>query len=208
MELFPQIMENVNRASKLPIDPDRKVLLDSLTSYIAKKINQNEAVALNFICTHNSRRSQFAQVWSHALSHYFELPISSHSGGTEVTAFAEAAVESLERMGFPVEQSGGMNPHYVLWSGPADKRLTCYSKLYDDPSLAEQQFAAIMTCSSAEENCPFIPNAEKRFSLNYEDPKAFDGTFEQDERYDERSLQICSELYYALSNVKQQLTGS
>ena len=59
-----------------------------------------------------------------------------------------------------------------------------------------------MTCSHADENCPFIAGAEKRIPITYEDPKKFDNTPEQLAKYNERSLQIATELFYVFSKVK------
>ena len=60
-----------------------------------------------------------------------------------------------------------------------------------------------MTCSSADEGCPFIAGAEKRIPVTYEDPKAFDNTSQQAEKYEERSLQIAAEMFYVFSQIKQ-----
>ena len=58
-----------------------------------------------------------------------------------------------------------------------------------------------MTCTHADENCPFIPGAEKRISLPFEDPKAFDDTSEEAEQYDKRSLQIATEMKYVFNEL-------
>lgn len=58
-----------------------------------------------------------------------------------------------------------------------------------------------MTCSSADQGCPFIAGAEKRIPITYEDPKLFDGTTEQDEQYASRSQQIAIEMYYVFLNI-------
>ena len=65
------------------------------------------------------------------------------------------------------------------------------------------QFAAIMTCSHADENCPFIPGTEKRIPVRYEDPKSFDDTREESVMYDQRSMQIASEMFYVFSKVRE-----
>ena len=59
-----------------------------------------------------------------------------------------------------------------------------------------------MTCSQAEKDCPFIPGAEKRIPITYEDPKAFDNTPQQAEKYMERSLQIANEMFYVFSKIQ------
>jgi arsenate reductase len=59
-----------------------------------------------------------------------------------------------------------------------------------------------MTCSQADEGCPFITGAEKRIPITYDDPKAFDNTPQQATKYKERSLEIATELFYVFSMIK------
>jgi arsenate reductase len=59
-----------------------------------------------------------------------------------------------------------------------------------------------MTCSEADRNCPNVVGATLRLPLPYEDPKAADDTPEEAARYDERSLQIATELLYVFSQVR------
>jgi arsenate reductase len=77
-----------------------------------------------------------------------------------------------------------------------------FSKLFDDAINQFDHFAAVMTCDHADENCPFIPGTEQRISVQYADPKAFDGTSEEAARYDERSFQIASEMFYVFSKIQ------
>ena len=58
-----------------------------------------------------------------------------------------------------------------------------------------------MTCSQADGGCPFIVGAEKRIPVTFEDPKVFDNTAQQAEKYKERSLQIATELFYVFSQI-------
>ena len=73
----------------------------------------------------------------------------------------------------------------------------------DDDFNPKSDFAAIMTCSQADEGCPFVPGAEKRIPITYEDPKAFDGTPEQAQKYRERSEQIATEMFYVFSQIQK-----
>ena len=59
-----------------------------------------------------------------------------------------------------------------------------------------------MTCSHADENCPVVTGMEKRISLPYNDPKDFDGTPQEAEKYSERVIEIGTEILYAFSQVK------
>jgi arsenate reductase len=58
-----------------------------------------------------------------------------------------------------------------------------------------------MTCAHADKNCPFITWAEKRISIQYNDPKGFDDTPQETKKYDERSIQIASEFFYVFNKV-------
>ena len=82
------------------IDDNRKSLLQPLCDYIRSKIKQKAEVNLNFICTHNSRRSQLSQVWAKVLSDFYRVDINTFSGGIKITACDERTIASLKRMGF------------------------------------------------------------------------------------------------------------
>jgi len=182
------------------IPDNRRADLQKLTNYIQHRLEKEEVVQLNFICTHNSRRSHISQIWARTAAHYFGLEnIQCFSGGTEATAFNKRAVAAMKRTGFHIEMATiGHNPHYQVYCGDHLLPIEIFSKIYHDDSNPKQDFAAIMTCDYADANCPFIPNAQ-RFSLTYEDPKLADNTTEEAERYDERVRQIGRELFFAMS---------
>jgi arsenate reductase len=202
MNLYPTLQATIEKAKSLEMPEDRIPILQDFIDYIQKKKDANQPVNLNFICTHNSRRSQFSQIWAKTAAEFCGVDINSFSGGVEVTAFNERAVASIKRAGFKVTQKGVGNPKYFVFYSDDEDPIITFSKLYDDSANAPKGFAAIMTCSHADENCPFIPGAEARIPVRYEDPKAFDGTPEESDRYDERSLQIASEMLYVFSKVK------
>ena len=178
-------------------DPRKHKLID-----IADYIRPKELAKLNFICTHNSRRSHFCQIWSTVMAEYLGLEnIESYSGGTKATAFNPRAVEAIKRAGFKVDNPGGENPKYKVYFGDKSEPLICFSKMFDDPHNPPKDFAAIMTCSDADANCPVVPGAKKRFSIPYIDPKESDGTPQEVEIYDERCNQIASEMYYLMLQV-------
>lgn len=153
-----------------------------------------------YICTHNSRRSHFGQIWAQVAANYFEITnVNSFSGGTEATSFNSNAIYALINQGFIVKkQSNSQNPMYHVYFGE-DCYTCCFSKVYDYETNPKNNFAAIMTCSDAEENCPFIPGVEIRIATTYEDPKKFDNTELQDYKYLERSKQIAIETLYVFS---------
>jgi len=201
MSILPKISTFINCISTEELANDRKELLQVLIDYIIKKQNSEDGVNLNFICTHNSRRSQFAQVWATIAAMHFGIDVSCYSGGTEVTAFNKRAVSSLIRSGYKITQEGNENPVYSLIYDENADAIIAYSKLFDARVNPTKDFAAVMTCSDADANCPFIAGAEKRIPLHYEDPKDFDDLAEEEMKYDERSHQIASEMFYVFSQI-------
>ena len=191
----------IRLAFKQNISSIRKVLLTEIIDYIKSKIDNNQEINLNFICTHNSRRSQLSQVWAKVASVYYGIEINSYSGGVEVTAFNERAIDSLVRSGFSILFENSINPKYEISYSENENPIIAFSKLFDDDFNKADYFAAIMTCSDADENCPYIPKAEKRIPLRYDDPKSHDDTPIESEKYDERSLQIASEMFYIFSQI-------
>lgn len=183
------------------IPKERKEILDLLIHYLQEKMDKKEPIHLNFICTHNSRRSQFAQLWAQVAADHFAVPVHTYSGGVEVTEFNPRAIKSLQRFGFNVESKGEVNPHYFIKWSPS-KSLEMFSKTYDDSFNTSSKFCAIMTCSHADENCPLIHGCDERIPVRYEDPKIFDNTNQESEKYDERSNEIGQEMFYVFSQVK------
>ena len=185
------------------ISPERQQLLRKIADYIRRKKAEGSTVNLVYICTHNSRRSHFGQIWAHVAADYYGIDkVYTYSGGTEATAFNTNAINALKRIGFAIHiMKEGTNPVYHIIHDESSSPSVCFSKVYDDVANPQSSFAAIMTCSDAEENCPFIPGVELRIGTTYDDPKAFDNTPLQDSKYDERCRQIARETFYVFSLV-------
>ncbi|WP_199271548.1 low molecular weight phosphatase family protein [Cellulophaga sp. L1A9] len=202
--LFAPIENVIASLQPNTVTEERKQTLQPLVDYIQSKVETDQSVRLNFICTHNSRRSHLSQVWAQAIANYLNIKnVSAYSGGTEATALFPMAAETLKSAGFQIKTlSEGTNPVYSIKYAPNEAPIIGFSKKYDDSFNPESEFAAIMTCSQADGGCPFIAGAEKRIPITFEDPKAFDNTPQQAEKYKERSLQIATELLYVFSNIK------
>jgi arsenate reductase len=191
----------VEKLSIAHLSPKRKEELALLIDYIKTKKAQNKPLHLNFICTHNSRRSQFSQLWAKVMAHYHGIDCNTYSGGVEVTACNERVINTLLSQGFNIKtKENGENPYYQISMG-GEHFGGFFSKLYDDPSSPSKSFAAVMTCAHADENCPFIPGAEQRITVRYKDPKAFDNTPEEKTAYYNKSIEIATEMYYIFSSI-------
>ena len=203
------MLENLSKTIKsieeIVVSAERKAILQSLVDYIQKKVNANEEIRLNFICTHNSRRSHLSQIWAQTMAFQFGIKnVFCYSGGTEATAMFPKVAETLSRQGFQIQQlSQEKNPVYAVKLGGSLHPVIGFSKRFDDDFNPHNGFAAIMTCSQADQGCPFVLGSEKRIPITYNDPKAFDGTPQQTEKYAERSLEIGTELCYVFSQIKK-----
>lgn len=200
-ELARYVEQRVDEFAQIP--PERRQTLEQLAQYIHQSTAQQRTAELTFICTHNSRRSHLSQVWARvAAAHYGIQPVRTYSGGTEVTAFNPRAVAALRRCGLSIStEDRGANPHYQVRFSPTAAAEICFSKTFDSPPNPAAGFAAVMTCSDADDACPTVPGAELRVAIRYDDPKIADDTPQEAERYDERSRQIAREMLYTFSRV-------
>ena|SRR5690554_3765849 len=202
--LVPEVQAFVEGLELSSIPQERQEVLSKLAAFVQIKMDKNEKINLNFICTHNSRRSQLCQVWAQVAAYYFGIEnLQTFSGGTETTAFHPNAVQALAQSGLSISREDhATNPFYHVHYAPEADPLRCFSKVYNDP-FNPTPFVAVMTCSDAETHCPFIREAEARFSVKYEDPKKSDSTPLQESVYAERSRQIATEMMYLFSEVKK-----
>ncbi|GAA6765672.1 protein-tyrosine-phosphatase [Flavobacterium petrolei] len=203
--LYTEIENTIKTFDFKQISEERKSVLQPLVDFIQSKVNIRQEIRLNLICTHNSRRSHLSQVWAQTAAAYYNIKnVSCYSGGTEATALFPMVAETLQYSGFKVKAiSEGKNPVYSIKFSANELPVIGFSKTYDDDFNPESEFAAIMTCSQADGGCPFIAGAEKRIPVTFEDPKVSDGTPQQKQIYQERSLQIGTEMFYVFSKIKQ-----
>jgi protein-tyrosine-phosphatase len=203
--LYPEVQTYIE---SLPEDFDRipeerKEALRKLAASVGSRVAANEEVRINFICTHNSRRSHLSQIWAQTAAWYYGFNmVQCYSGGTETTAFNPRAVRALQQAGLVIEQQDSTaNPLYVVSYASEAEPLKAFSKVFDDPFNPQSGFIAVMTCSEADEACPVIPNATQRFSLPFEDPKVSDDTPTEEAVYSERCRQIATEMFYLFSAI-------
>lgn len=205
--MFEQIRLRLEQAAaKLEEIPEiRKERLKLLSNFLQTKVDQQEPLELVFVCTHNSRRSVFAQIAAAVAAKYYGIAnLETFSAGTVATAVHVNTIEALRSFGFEIEmQDQSTNPNYLV-AYSDEVALTCFSKTLDHDSLPKSGFAAVMTCADAELNCPFIEGAAYRIGLTYEDPKIADHTAMQNLVYQERFNEILMECLFVCSQIQQK----
>lgn len=205
--------ERQNEFSLIP--EERKESLKKISAYIKEKISQKDTAKLIFICTHNSRRSQFGQVWASIASQYYKFSasqIQTFSGGTEATACNPRTVSALQRAGVQISKVNELsapitvanNPRYEVILNLAKKKQFIYlfSKKYDEETNPNDDFCAVLVCSQADESCPAVRGASKRIYHGYEDPKKSDNSPEEEQTYNETCKLIAREMMYVFSEAK------
>jgi arsenate reductase len=202
--MYKEISKQIERFSSENISKDRIEVLQPLVKYIQTKKNNNQTIRLNFICTHNSRRSHLSQIWAQTMAFHFGIKnVFCFSGGTEATAMFPKIAETLRNQGFQILQiSESQNPVYAVKYAENESPVICFSKTYSHDFNPKTQFGAIMTCNNADEGCPLVFGAEARFPIKYDDPKAFDGTALQSQKYAECSWEIAQEMWWVFSQIK------
>ncbi|GGH13270.1 protein-tyrosine-phosphatase [Sphingobacterium alkalisoli] len=201
--MYKELSQTIKSVQQQIVSEERKEILQPLVDFIQLKVKKGENVNINFICTHNSRRSHFAQIWAQAAAFHYNIPnVYCYSGGTEETALFPKVAETLSNQGFTIFKiAEGNNPVYAVKYDDSALPVIGFSKKYDSLFNPSASFAAVMTCSQADGGCPFIAGAEKRIPITFEDPKISDNTPEQTEVYSERSLQIAAEMSHVFSQI-------
>ena len=199
----PDFNKFFSRIDSFTPNQKRKKRLDNIASVINENLNRTRSII--FLCTHNSRRSQFCQIWSSTASYYYNIPVNCYSGGTEITECNKRVIKSIINNGFLVTGNDkNKNPEYLV-AISANKTIKLFSKLFKKSINNDRTFIAVMTCSDADKNCPYIPGAEKRISLKYDDPKEFDNTALEIKKYEECSYKIATEIFYVFSEVSKKI---
>ena len=167
----------------------QRARLNNIVSGLNKFLNECNTVV--FLCTHNSRRSQYCEIWSKYFSSTYKNKINFFSAGVVKTKVHKQIYKSLERVGIEVDKNLSINIE-TLPISPFSKTLN---------EIEEKKFISIMTCSDSEKTCPVDARSLINLKLFYEDPKIYDNTTQEDEEYDKTSFMIACEINFILKNI-------
>ncbi|HRK74373.1 MAG TPA: hypothetical protein PLL64_08870, partial [Rhodothermales bacterium] len=132
--MYKEISKCIEQFSSVNISGNRKQALQSLVDYIQNKSNLKKVIRLNFICTHNSRRSHLSQIWAQTMAFHFGIKnVFCYSGGTEATAMFPKVAETLADQGFQIKKlSETDNPVYAVKYDENENSIICFSKAYNN----------------------------------------------------------------------------
>lgn len=182
------------------ISAERKAKLSNISKAIATRISTEGQAVVQFVCTHNSRRSQAAEFLLDIIARHFKVSIAAISAGTESTAFNERMISAFEFYGFSFIKYGlDENPLYIYQENFQD--LYYYSKSYEEELIVYDKKIVVTVCDDASENCPVIPGTFDRFHLNFKDPKHSDNSPQEEATYRNKIIEIGSEMYWLVTQI-------
>jgi len=116
-------------------------------------------IKILFVCIHNSARSQMAEAF---VNNAGLENIQAESAGVEKGSLNPVVVEAMKEIGIDISGNSTNTVQEKIDSG----------KYYD---------YVITVCDQASgERCPIFPgDAYKRMHIEFEDPSAFQGTYEE-----------------------------
>lgn len=201
--LVDYISERLNEFSQ--ITRGRRRSLERLAALISGRAPAGSDKLIVFFCTHNSRRSQMAQIWAATAAHHFAVKgVIFQSAGILATKVDRRTIETLERVGFACKRADGHNPLYTVQIGNPRQRIRLSSKTLPNSYQRPTNFIAVMTCSDADRECPIIDGASNRLTLCYDDPKVADGSPREADVYDQCCRSISRDLLYAFSRIMKR----
>ena len=196
------------------IDETHREAGEKLVDWIVKNYKPGQPLHVTVICTGNSRRSILGATMGNIAAAYYGMPeIRFHSGGTAPSAFNPRAIAALKEIGVEVEPTGKeaprgepktANPIYVVRWG-SGMEATEFSKTYFDARNPQQGFAALMVCGEADAACPFVKGAAVRISMPYLDPKIYDDSTYESQKYAERRDDIGRLMLCVMMQVRNRL---
>ena len=226
--VFVIIMPTISAIAVTDANTHQNSILESLQAYVSEIVKEFDQISaerrsvlgqvagemrsnkefssqLTFICTHNSRRSHLSQVWAQTAATYYGLEgIQTFSGGTESTACNIRTVRTMRRAGYLiVDSTGGENPTYLIRYAENRPPIKVFSKVYNIAGNPTEDFIALMCCDQADEECPVVYGAGRRFAIHYADPKVSDSTEKETTVYDKRWRQVAREMFYLMSQVAE-----
>ena len=197
-KVHENIKEFILKLNENSISKKRLKILDKIINELNNNLLNKNYPKIIFICTHNSRRSQFAEIWAHTFSFIFKKKIKIFSAGTSKEEFNIRAINVLKKVGFKIKEDA---KKYILNFSENYNSIHMYSKDISELNL-KNHFITIMTCADSDKNCPAIPNALARILLSYKDPKSFDNSKQETNKYIATSKKIALELFYLFKNLK------
>ena len=154
-----------------PVKEEEEIIfntINKLNSYL------NLCRDIVFVCTHNSRRSIYCEVWGKIIANKYSKNINFYSAGTKKTSVYGEVIKSFSRLGIK-------------------------SKTLEEIQL--DKFICIFTCSKAERSCPIDTRSIVNIPLLFDDPKKFDGLKNERIEYQKTCSQIAEKINFILKRI-------
>ena len=200
--IYPYL--NKISSEDISLSEARREQVEEIERGIKRLFVSHDSLNIVFLCTHNSRRSQFAEFFGRAWVNYFDIAhMEVYSAGVELTQVHNHVADALDEAGFLVSRSpiamGNQYPIVLMGSDRISRQL--YSKTISDELLPKYDFITIAVCDHAAESCPIMPGSLGRFVLPFTDPGKYDDTSNALSHYRDTRDEIAQTLYSLFKNL-------
>jgi arsenate reductase (thioredoxin) len=199
------------------VHPGHYAAIKQISEWIVVNSSEGKPVQLIATCTGNSRRSILNATMGNLAAAYYGLEnVHFYSGGTKPSAFNKRTIATLREIGFEIEPTGSEaprgdpatpNPLYQVRWGKGMQSIE-FSKTYHDASNPQTGFAAVLVCSEADAECPTVPGATLRLSMNFIDPKHYDDSRWEAIKYAERRDDIARTWMAVMADASRKIRSS
>ena len=188
------------------IPDNHRQSLEQIGDYLLQKLQSNKDAKVLLISRHNSRRSHMGQLWLMTAAEYYGIGnVATFSGGIEPTELDSRVIRALKKCGFKISTTKrSENPTYLTSNGPGNSYMV-FAKQYNGGQNPTSDFIAVVLSEVVNKKLETIPGADKKVPMLYEDLENFDGSPEEERKYDEGCRQIARAMFYVMQYTKKNL---
>jgi hypothetical protein len=208
-KLYPILNEYVrdfpDEFRKIP--EERRYRLNEMVYYLEDQRKQKAPTQITFISTNEATVSQMAQAWSKAAAYYFGFTdFQPYSGGLNPDLISENTIIALEKAGFIVYKSdvGGLSVYRIKYSYNLDP-IIAFPKKISHTKNPGDNFMAVILDGNADLNINNIEGTYNRLFLEYEDPKGYEGSEIEKDKFNESCKNVAVEMFYVFSQLHNRL---
>jgi len=209
--LYPILNEYVRDFPKefRKIPEERRYRLNEIVYYLEEQELNNAPWQITFISTNESTIGQMALAWSKAAAYYFGFSnFHPFTGGLNPNEISESAIVALEKAGFIVYKSNiyGVDVYRIKYSYNLAP-IIAFPKKIDHVRNPGNNFMAVILDVNADLNINNVKGTYNRLFLEYEDPKGYEGSDMENEKFNETCRQLAVEMFYVFSQLHNRLNA-
>jgi hypothetical protein len=208
-KLYPILNEYVRDFPKefRKIPEERRFRLNEMVYFLEGQYQNNAPWQITFISTNESTVGQMAKAWSKAAAYYFGFKnFEPYSGGIKPGEISVRTIVALEKAGFIVYKShiNEVDVYRIKYSFNLEP-VIAFPKKINHTKNPGNNFMAVILDGNADLNINNVRGTYDRLFLEYEDPKGYEGSDLENQKFNESCRQVAVEMFYVFSQLKKRL---